>query len=90
MVKRVRDTRRWWIRSDRHLTPTCIADHVRAKRLRENLTMKQLAHRLGLAHGTIKSWELHLSKPAGANRSTLVLYLGFDPEGSQKLQRKAI
>jgi DNA-binding transcriptional regulator YiaG len=41
--------------------------------------MKQLAHRLGLAHGTLKYWELHKSKPTGRNRKALVSYLGFDP-----------
>jgi hypothetical protein len=29
------------------------------KRLMENLTMKELAHNLGIAHGTLKYWELH-------------------------------
>jgi DNA-binding transcriptional regulator YiaG len=75
-----RKTRQWWLRSDRHLEPKCLADHARAKRLKENLTMKQLAHKLGLAHGTLKYWELHKSTPTGRNRKTLIYYLGFDPD----------
>src|ERR1022692_3568792 len=85
VVKRGRATRRWWLRSDRHLAPECLADHTRAKRLKENLTMKQLAHKLGLAHETLKYWELHKSKPMGHNRKTLVDYLGFDPERKSQM-----
>ena len=62
-----------------------MADHVRAKRLCENLTMKQLAHRLGLAHGTLKYWELHKSKPTGTYHRKLVEYLGFDPDAVRLL-----
>jgi transcriptional regulator with XRE-family HTH domain len=75
-----RKTRRWWLRSNRHLEPQCLADHFRAKRLRENLTMKELAQNLGLAHGTLKYWELHKSTPTGVNRKKAVQYLGFDPD----------
>jgi hypothetical protein len=48
LVNRRRYTRRWWLQSDRHLQPTCLADHVRAKRLEENLTMTELACQLGI------------------------------------------
>lgn len=75
-----RYTRRWWVRSDRHLQPTCIADHVRAKRLKENLTMKELGLKLGIAHGSIKFWEMHKGPPSAENRQLLVSYLGFDPD----------
>jgi DNA-binding transcriptional regulator YiaG len=75
-----RKTRRWWLRSDRHLEPKCLADHVRAKRLKENLTMKELAQKLGLAHDSLKCWELHQNRPMGENRAVLVAYLEFDPE----------
>jgi DNA-binding transcriptional regulator YiaG len=84
IVKRGWATRRWWIRSDRHLTPECLADYSRAKRLKENLTMKQLSHKLGFAHGTLKKWELHLSKPSAHNRMKLVNYVGFDPKIEKK------
>lgn len=75
-----RYTRRWWLRSDRHLNPSCLSDYVRAKRLRANLTMKELAGLLGLSHGALKYWEMHKNKPSGRNRKMLVSYLGFDPE----------
>jgi len=74
-----RYTRRWWLRSEKHLNPVCLADHVRAKRLKENLTMKELAQKLGLSHGALKYWELHKCPPSGRNRSVLLDYLGFDP-----------
>jgi DNA-binding transcriptional regulator YiaG len=67
-------------KSDRHLKPSCLADHVRVKRLQENLTMKELALRLGVSHGALKYWEMHKSRPIGRNRQVLVAYLGFDPE----------
>jgi ribosome-binding protein aMBF1 (putative translation factor) len=80
VVKRGRYTRRWWLQSDRHLNPTCLADHVRAKRLKENLTMKELAAKLGIPKGTFKFWELHKNPPSDRNREVLVKYLGFDPD----------
>jgi len=81
LVNRERYSRRWWLQSDRHLNPTCLADHVRAKRLKENLTMKELAHQLGVTHSALKYWEMHKCPPCGRNREVLVAYLGFDPEG---------
>lgn len=48
-------------------------------RLRENLTMKELAQMLGLSHGALKYWELHKCPPKGRNREVLVEYVGFDP-----------
>jgi DNA-binding transcriptional regulator YiaG len=75
-----RYTRRWWLQSDTHLNPICLADHVRAKRLKENLTMKELAGRLGVTHSALKYWEMHKCPPTGRNRAVLVAYLGFDPE----------
>lgn len=78
-----RYTRRWWLRSDRHLNPSCLADYVRMKRLRENLTMKELAGRLGVSHGALKYWEMHKSQLSGRNRNVLVAYLGFDPEAQR-------
>lgn len=80
LVNRERYTRRWWLRSDRHLKPSCLADHVRVKRLQENLTMKELSLQLGFSHGALKYWEMHKSQPTGRNRKMLVAYLGFDPE----------
>ena len=79
-VRLERYKRRWWIRSDRHLNPSCLADLVRIKRLAENLTMKELAVKLKISDGTFKYWELHKSRPSGHNRETLVKYLGFDPD----------
>jgi len=43
--------------------------------------MKELACQLGIAHGTLKYWELHKSEPSVLNRKLLVAYLGFDPGG---------
>lgn len=80
LVNRERYTRRWWLRSDRHLRPSGLADHVRVKRLQQNLTMKELALRLGISHGALKYWEMHKSRPTESNRQVLVTYLGFDPE----------
>jgi ribosome-binding protein aMBF1 (putative translation factor) len=85
VVKRGRYTRRWQLRSDKHLNPTCLADHVRAKRLKENLTMKELAEKLGVSKGTLKYWEMHKNPPSEDNRKMLVEYLGFDP-GSQRAE----
>jgi transcriptional regulator with XRE-family HTH domain len=79
VVKRARYTRRWQLRSDSHLNPTCLADYVRAKRLKENLTMKELAEKLGVSKGTLKYWEMHKNPPSDHNRAMLVEYLGFDP-----------
>ncbi len=72
-------TRRWRIRSNCHLKPECLADFVRAKRLKENLTMKELAHQLGMGQMSLKYYEMHKSPPTGRNRTLLVGYLGFDP-----------
>ena len=83
LVNRVRYTRRWWLRSDRHLNPTCLADHVRAKRLKENLTMNELACQLGISKGTLKYWELHKNPPSERNRKLLLEYLGYEPEVSR-------
>ena len=83
LVNRGRYTRRWWVRSDRHLNPTCLADHVRAKRLKENLTMKELAGQLGISGATLKRWELHKNPPSELNRQLLLAYLGYDPEVSK-------
>jgi hypothetical protein len=83
-VSLARYTRRWWVRSDRHLQLTCLADHVRAKRLKENLTMKELARHLGIGHMSLKFYELHKSPPTGRNRGVLVGYLGFDPEVAER------
>ncbi len=80
LVNRERYSRRWRLRSDRHLNPSCLADNVRVKRLQENLTMKELALRLGVSHGALKYWEMHKSRPTERNREVLVAYLGFDPE----------
>ncbi len=88
VVNRERYTRRWRLRSKRHLNPTCLADHVRVKRLKENLTMKELAGRLGISHGTLKYWELHKCPPSGRNREVLVAYLGFDPESLAELDQR--
>ena len=84
LVNRGRYTRRWWLRSDRHLNPTCLADHVRAKRLKENLTMKELACQLEISKGTLKYWELHKNPPSEQNRQVLLAYLGYDPEVSKQ------
>ena len=75
-----RYTRRWQLRSDKHLQPTCLADHVRAKRLKENLTAKELGLKLGIPGATIKRWEMHLGPPSKLYQVLLVEYLGFDPE----------
>lgn len=75
-----RYTRRWWVRSDRHLKPSCLIDHVRAKRLTDNLTAKELGAKLGIAAESIRQWEMHKGPPSIANRQRLVAYLGFDPE----------
>ena len=83
-VSLARYTRRWWVRSDRHLHPTCLADHVRAKRLKDNLTMKELARYLGIGHMSLKFYEMHKSPPTGSNRGALVEYLGFDPEAAEQ------
>lgn len=83
LVNRGRYTRRWWLRSDRHLNPTCLADHVRAKRLKENLTMKELACQLGVSEATLKYWEMHKNPPSEQNRKLLLEYLGYDPEVSK-------
>ena len=77
-----RYTRRWWVRSNGHLQPACLADHVRAKRLKENLTMKELACQLGIGHMSLKFYEMHKSPPTGRNRGLLIRYLGSDPEAS--------
>ncbi len=66
--------------SDRHLAPACLADHVRAKRLGEGLTMKELAQQLGVSHGSFKYWELHKCESLPGARKLLVRYLGYDPE----------
>jgi len=83
LVNRGRYTRRWWLRSDRHLNPTCLADHVRAKRLKENLTMKELACQLGISEATLKYWEMHKNPPSEQNRKLLSEYLGYEPEVSK-------
>jgi len=75
-----RSTRRLVGRSDQRLQPICIADHVRAKRLKENLTMKESGRNLGIAHASIKFWEMHKGSPSPKNSEVLVEYLGFDPD----------
>ena len=42
--------------------------------------MKELGQKLGIAHGSIKFWEMHKGPPSRENRALLVGYLGFDPD----------
>jgi len=42
--------------------------------------MKELGQKLGIAHGSIKFWEMHKEPPSRENRALLVGYLGFDPD----------
>ena len=86
VVSRARYSRRWWLQSDRHLKPVCLADHVRAKRLKENLTMKELGLKLGIPQGSIKHWEMHKGVPSVRYRAVLVAYLGFDPDIKNDLE----
>lgn len=80
VVPRGRETRRWWLRADHHKAPARHIDYVRAKRLEQGLTMKELAREIGILFGSYKYWELHLSKPLPKSRRVLVRYLGCDPE----------
>jgi DNA-binding transcriptional regulator YiaG len=48
--------------------------------LKENLTMKELAEKLGIPMETLRCWESHRSSPAERYREKLVAYLGFDPD----------
>ena len=80
VVPRGREKRRWWVQADHHKAPARLIDHVRAKRLEQGLTMKELARNLGISFGTFKYWELHLSNPLPKSRKVLVRYLGCDSE----------
>ena len=56
---------------------------MRAKRLKENLTMKELACQLGISEATLKYWEMHKNPPSEQNRKLLSEYLGYEPEVSK-------
>jgi len=78
LAGRVGSSRRWRVNQDSHLQPTCLADDVRAKRLKENLTAKEFAKQLGLRHISLKHYELHLAESAEKSHPILLEYLGFD------------
>lgn len=80
VVPRAREKRRWWLQADHHKAPTRLIDHVRAKRVEEGVTMKELARKLGVSHGGYKYWEMHKCEPLPKSRKLLVRYLGYDPE----------
>ena len=67
------------MRSDKHLTPTCLIDHARAKRLGEGLTMKELAAQLGIPFDTYVGWERHQSQPSGHYQVIIQGYLEMKP-----------
>lgn len=79
VAKRRAEIRKWKPRKNHHEQRRCLSDFVRAKRLSNGVSQKQLAGMLGVHPMAVKFWEMRRYEPKGANRAALMAYVGLDP-----------
>ncbi len=61
-----------------------LGDHIRKKRLDEELTQRQLAELLEVTASTINNWEKGRSAPTLQALPRLIKFLGYDPTAKEE------
>ena len=64
-----------------------LGDHIRKRRLDEELTQGQLAELLEVTVSTVNNWERGRNAPDVQARSRIIPWLGYDPEPNARTWR---
>ena len=59
--------------------PQSIGEHIRKRRLEQNLFQKDVAHIIGVEETSIYNWEKNLSKPSITYVPKIIEFLGYIP-----------
>lgn len=59
--------------------PKTLGEHIKRRRIRMELTQKEVASKLGVVPWTILNWEKGHTEPPIASMPAIVHFLGYDP-----------